>query len=187
MNTPIVSKKGMFSKAASAVKETPEVIRPPMREDDPKARAAQRAAQLREHSNGEVVDGIDDFYVPLDIIPDGWTYEWKRHTTYGAEDPAYQVQLARSGWTAVPVSRHPAMMPQNTQAQIITRKGMILMECPTEIVQERVDAERRKARLQVAHKEAQLAGTPEGTMTRDHARVRPTIKKGYEPMPIPED
>ena len=78
-------------------------------------------------------------------------------------------------------------MPHDTQSPIITRKGMILMECPTEIVQERVGAEKRKARLQVAHKEAQLAGTPEGTMTRDHARVRPTIKKGYEPMPIPED
>lgn len=188
MNTPTVSKKGMFSKAAvNVTREEAAPIRPAMREDDPKARAAQRAAQLREHSHGEVVDGIDDFYVPLDIIPDGWTYEWKRHTTYGAEDPAYQVQLARSGWTSVPVSRHPSMMPHDTQSPIITRKGMILMECPTEIVQERVDAEKRKARLQVAHKEAQLAGTPEGTMTRDHARVRPTIKKGYEPMPIPED
>ena len=58
MNTPIVSKKGMFSKAATTVKEDAAPIRPPMREDDPKARAAQRAAQLREHSNNEIVDGI---------------------------------------------------------------------------------------------------------------------------------
>jgi hypothetical protein len=187
MNTP-VAKKGMFAKAAAtAPSEEVPPLRPAMREEDPKERAAKRAAQLRSHANGDIVDGSDDFYVPLDIIPDGWTYEWKRHTTYGAEDPAYQVQLARSGWSAVPVSRHPEMMPHNTEHQVITRKGMILMECPTEIVQERVDAEKRKARMQVMHKEQQLAGTPDGTMTRDHAKARPQISKSYEAMPIPKD
>ena len=185
MNTP-VAKKGMFAKAAALNNDddTPP-LRPAMREDDPRERAKQRAAELRGHLE-EVVDGSDDFYVPADIIPDGWTYEWKRHTTYGAEDPSYQVHLARSGWTAVPASRHPSMMPHNTTDKVITRKGMVLMECPTEIVLERVDAEKRKARQQVMHKEEQLAGTPQGTMTRDHAKVKPSISKGYEPMPVPD-
>ena len=185
MNTPTV-KKGMFAKAAAGapIDEAPP-MRPAMREDDPRERARQRAAELRNHLE-EVVDGTDDFYVPQDIIPDGWTYEWKRFTTYGAEDPSYQVHLARSGWTAVPVSRHPSMMPQNTTDKVITRKGMVLMECPSEIVLERIDADKRKARMQVMHKENQLAGTPDGTMTRDHAQARPQIKKSYEAMPVPE-
>jgi hypothetical protein len=167
-----------------AVEETP--LRPKMREDDPRARAAQRARELREHSS-EAVDGGDDFYVDLNVIPDGWTYEWKRHSTYGQEDPSYQIQLARAGWTAVPLSRHPEMMPYGYQQQTILRKGMILMECPTEIVEERRRHDLQMARAQVRHKEQQIAGTPDGTLTRDDSRVRPKIKKSYEAMPIPEE
>ena len=179
---------GKFSGLAKATvaTETADELRPPVREEDPRARAKQRAEELRGHL-GDVVDGTDDFYISADVIPDGWTYEWKRHTTYGAEDPTYQVALARSGWTAVPATRHPEMMPHNTESRTILRKGMILMECPKEIIDERKDAEQRKARLQVRAKEQQLAGTPDGTLTRDHAQARPQIKKSYEAMPIPKE
>lgn len=78
------------------------------------------------------------------------------------------------------------MMPHDTSANTILRKGMILMQCPTEIIEERRMADLRKARGQVRAKEQQIAGTPEGTLTRDDARVRPQIKKSYEAMPIPE-
>lgn len=178
---------GKFANIAKKTEEPAEVaaIRPPMREEDSRAAASRRAAQLREHL-GDVVEGQDDFYIPLDEIPDGWTYEWKRHAVYGLEDPAYQIQLSRSGWEPVPSSRHPWMMPNNTTSQTILRKGMILMQCPTEIIDERKSAELRKARMQVRAKEAQIAGTPDGTMTRDDARVRPQIKKSYEAIPIPE-
>jgi len=188
-----------FNRKAPTVEEADEVIdslatkvsappaprRPPLRDDDPKERAKKRAAELRAHL-GDLDEGTDDFYVDPESIPDGWTYEWKRHTVYGQEDPAYQVQLAREGWAPVPSSRHPAMMPAGSTDEVISRKGCILMECPTEIVMERRSLELRKARDQVRHKEAQLAGTPEGTMTRDHALVKPNIKKGYEPIPVPE-
>ena len=100
-------------------------VRKPMREDnDSKTRAAQRAKELREHL-GDLDDGTDDFYVDPQSIPEGWTYEWKRHSTYGQEDPAYQVQLARSGWTPVPVDRHPEMMPVGTSDKLILRKGLM--------------------------------------------------------------
>lgn len=198
MNTPTRGrpKAGMFSRAASAAasvaaeepveaaEERP--LRPSLRDDDPRARAKKRAEELRAHL-GELDDGTDDFYVDPDSIPDGWTYEWKRHSIYGQEDPAYQVQLARDGWSAVPASRHPEMMPYNTTEQTILRKGLMLMECPTEIVQERKLIELKKARDQVRHKEQQIAGTPDGTMTRDHARVKPSIKKSFEAMAIPEE
>jgi len=161
------------------------ISRPAPRDDDPRERAKKRAEELRSHL-GNLDEGTDDFYVDPESIPEGWTYEWKRHTVYGQEDPAYQVQLAREGWTPVPASRHPSMMPVGSSEAAIFRKGCVLMECPSEIVLERKAIELRKARDQVRHKEAQIAGTPEGTMTRDHARVRPQIKKGYEPIPIPE-
>lgn len=163
----------------------PPQMRASVREEDPRARAKKRAEELRTHL-GDLDEGTDDFYVNMESIPDGWTYEWKRHTVYGQEDPAYQVQLAREGWTPVPASRHPEMMPVGFKEEIILRKGCVLMECPTEIIMERRVIEARKARNQVLQKEAQIAGTPEGTLTRDHARVKPSIKKGYEPMPIPD-
>lgn len=189
MSTTRTPRAGRFAAAARQAEETiveeRQPLRPPVREEDPRAAAARRAAELRDHL-GEVVDGIDDFYVPPDEIPDGWTYEWKRHSTHNQEDPVYYTQLKRAGWDAVPASRHPSMMPTNAGEGPILRKGMILMECPTEIVQERQDNNLRRARLQVRAKESQIAGTPEGTLTRDDARVRPQIKKSYEAMPIPE-
>ena len=170
--------------------EAPKVerqeMRPPMRAEDPKARAAQRAAELRGHL-GELDEGTDRYYVPADWIPDGWTYNWKRFSFYNEPDNDNQIRVKREGWTPVPISRHPQMMPDGYTGDIIMRDGLVLMECPTEIVVERQAIELRRAREQVRFKEQQLSGTPEGTMTRDHAKVRPQIKKSFEAMPIPEE
>jgi hypothetical protein len=164
-------------------------LRPEVREDDPRARAAARIAQLREHAHN-LDEGTDEFYVPPSLVPDGWSYEWKRHKIWNQEDPSYTVQLAQEGWEEVPLHRnsaHEAMMPRNWPGKTIERKGMILMERPTEISNEIRRMELRRARQQVQIKEAQLAGTPEGTMSRDaDPRVRPNIKKTFD-MPIPED
>lgn len=174
---------------ATEAKSVPRAeMRPEMREDSPAERAKRRAAEIRGHI-GDMDEGTDEFFVPSQIIPEGWTYEWKRKLLLGQEDPTYTVQLARMGWEAVPLNRdrdHMAMMPPTWPHNTIERKGMILMERPTEVVEEARSIELRRARDQVRAKEAQLAGTPEGTMTRDHAKVRPQIKKGYEPIPVPE-
>lgn len=159
--------------------------RPPLRDDDPRARAAARAAELRAHGAGDDA-GTDEFYIPPDMVPEGWDYQWKTHSILNQEQGTYLMQLAREGWSPVPSSRHPEMMHKGAGNDPIMRKGMILMECPLEIVEERRRQQQKLARDQVRFKEAQLAGTPDGTMTRDHARVRPSIKKGYEPMPVPE-
>lgn len=166
-----------------------KAVRPDMRgamtnEEDPRARAARRAAEIRGHLGG-MDEGTDEFSLPE--APAGWTYEWKRKTVLGQEDPAHQVALLRMGWEPVPTSRHPEMMPGNGNYPTIERKGMILMERPTELVEEARAIELQKARGQVRAKEAQLAGTPEGTMTRDHAQARPKINKSYESIPIPKE
>jgi hypothetical protein len=164
-------------------------IRPDLRgamtnEEDPRARAARRAAEIRGHLGG-MDEGTDEFALPP--APAGWTYEWKRKTVLGQEDPAHQVALLRMGWEPVPTDRHPEMMPGSGNYPTIERKGMILMERPTELVEEARSIELQKARGQVRAKEAQLAGTPDGTMTRDHAQARPKINKSYEAMPVPKE
>lgn len=161
-------------------------MRAEMREENSTDRAKRRAAEIRGHLGG-LDDGTDEFYVDLNSIPDGWTYEWKRQTILGAEDPTYTVHLARMGWEPVPCSRHPEMMPSGWARGTIERKGLILMERPTEVVDEARRLQDRAARDQVRAKEAQLSGTPDGTMTRDHEKVRPAIKKSFEAMPVPKD
>lgn len=161
-------------------------MRPAMREEDPRAAAARRAAEIMQHLGG-LDEGTDDFYIPPGKIPDGWSYEWKRKTIYNQEDPAYQVQLARTGWEAVPANRHPEMMPANGNYHTIERKGMQLMMRPKVITEQFRNIDQRNAKEQVKHKEAQLGSAPEGQFGREHAQVKPKISKGYEPMPVPQD
>ena len=181
-----MQKKSLAEKISEKyVESAPADIRPKVaKEESPRERAARRIAELRGNDDG-LQEGHDEFMTPTP--PDGWDYQWKRFTVAGQEDPSYQVQLARSGWEPVPVSRHPEMMPVATKSAIIERKGMILMEKPFELVEESRNIELRKARQQVRAKEAQLSGAPEGQFGRDDARVKPKIKKGYEPMEIPNE
>lgn len=160
-------------------------MRPAMRAEDPRARAARRAAEIRGHM-GSMDEGTDEFYIPPGYVPDGWDYEWKRKTILGQEDPAYQVALARKGWEAVPADRHPQMMPEGSYNNI-ERKGMVLMERPRELSEEARDIEKKRARQQVRQKEAQLGTASEGQFERNHDRVRPKIKKDYSPVAIPGD
>ena len=79
--------------------------------------AAIRAEEIRNKMRSEQFDSqmYDEFYIDPSDIPDGWSYEWKRRTVLGAEDPAYQVALARSGCEPVPTSRHPSYMPRSEE------------------------------------------------------------------------
>jgi hypothetical protein len=159
-------------------------MRPAMREDDPRAAAARRAAEIRGQFDN-VDEGVDEFRTPN--APDGWTYEWKRRTLLGQEDPAYQVELARMGWEPVSTNRHPEMMPMQGAHPVIERKGMVLMQRPAVISDEARANELRKARNQVRVKEQQLNAAPDGTLTRDHPSARAQIKKGYSPIEVPGD
>jgi len=150
--------------------------------------AKKRADEIRQHG-GDLEDGTDDFWVDANSIPDGWTYEWKRFTVFGQEDPSYQVALRRSGWEPVPASRHPEMMPiGHAGDDIILRKGMMLMERPKEITDEIRLKEKKAARDQVRVKEQQLNEAPAGQFERSNKDAPlAKVKKDFEPIPIPED
>ena len=160
-------------------------MRPPMRADDSRSAAAKRAAEIMGHIENVSMEGVDNFAAPKP--PDGWTYEWKRHTIYNQEDPAYQVKLAQTGWEPVPLSRHPETMPSNAKSATIERDGQILMMRPKEVTEHFQKLDKQRARDLVRFKEQQLAGTPDGTLTRDDPRVKPKIKKGYSPLDIPTE
>ena len=159
-------------------------MRPAMREEDPRVAAARRAAEIRGHI-GNMDEGTDEFRAPP--APDGWEYEWKRKVVLGQEDPAYQVQLARMGWEPVPTSRHPEEMPGRGNHPTIERKGMTLMMRPAVISEEARSIDRRRARDQIRAKEAQLNAAPDGHFERNDPRVKPSIKKGYSPIEVPNE
>lgn len=163
-------------------------LRPEMREIDPRSAADIRAAEIMNNL-GQVESGVDKFFIPTGEVPDGWDYNWKRKTIYNQEDPAYQVSVARGGWTAVPVSRHSAMMPGNWKGMSIERDGMILMERPMSVTDHVRRLDRQRARDQVRAKEQQLSATPQGTMEQEFSdpRTKPRINKSFEAMPVPAD
>jgi len=159
--------------------------------EDPRERAARRVAELLGHS-GEFDlddDGVNEFYIDPKIVPDGWTYEYRRLMVLGQSDPSYQVSLAMKGWEAVPVSRHPELMPYGHDGGTIERRGMILMERPAQITERAKARDLAKARGQVRSKEDQLRGAPAGDNSPFDASNKGSplvnLKKSYE-MPIPD-
>lgn len=72
-----------------------KTMRPEMRPEDARARAEARAAEIRGN-RGNMDDGIDEFYVDSKNIPDGWSYEWKRHTLLGKK-----TLLTKFSWLVV--------------------------------------------------------------------------------------
>jgi len=163
-------------------------LRAAPREEDPRTRAARRAAEIRNHNGGNMDEGTDDFHINQTDVPAGWSYEWKRKTILGQEDPAYQVALARKGWEPVPADRHPSYMPEGGRFSTIERKGMVLMERPMELTEEAREIERLRARNQVRHKEAQLNAAPDGHFGRDNkGNSLAKVSKSYEAIPVPKD
>lgn len=162
-------------------------VRQNPKDEDPRTRAARRAAEIRGHNNGNMDDGTDEFWIDPSSIPDGWSYEWKTQTVVGMDLTAYQTNLRRKGWEPVEASRHPELMPRDSTGAEITRKGMILMERPLELTEEAQQIERRRARQQVTNKNEQLNATKPGEFERsnkDSSLVK--VKRGYEPMPVPD-
>ena len=152
-------------------------------EEDPRARAARRAAELMDHGVIDADGAQDKFYIDPKIIPDGWSYEYRMYSVLGKEDPSYGVTLAQKGWEPVPADRHPELMPMGFKGNTILREGMMLMERPLVITKAANDRELREARRQVGAKEAQLAGAPVGTAPRDNKGASLVkVNRTYEPL-----
>ena len=163
-----------------------KALRPPMRSDDPRRDAAERAKQIMENV-GTFGEQAGYFDFDQSIIPDGWSYEWKTYSILGAVDPSRQIELARMGWEPVPTLRHPGMMPGETKEKNIIRKGMQLMERPAEITDFAKKRDSQAAREQMRSKKEQVEGAPRGPFDpTNKGAPMSKIKAGYAPMAIPD-
>lgn len=115
----------------------------------------------------------DKYYIPVDEIPEGSSYEWKRWSVMGQEDPYYLAQMREQGWEPVNPKRHPTWVPPGYSQDYIIKDGLILMERPIELTEEARAEQKVLARQQVREAEARLGRTPGNT----HQRLAPKITK----------
>lgn len=176
-------------------------MRGPLRDEDSRSEAERIANDILMRNSGIDPDVHDDFALPPSVPtwmdergvthwgPDGWEYQWKRRLAGGAEDPGYEVSLKQNGWRAVPASRHREMMPTQGHYEIIERKGMVLMECPSKLVAHQRNIEQRRAAESMQINQQRLGQAPAGQFARNNGRspgAAPMINRSYEPMPVPD-
>ena len=127
---------------------------------------------------------VDRFYIPQNLIPEGWSYEWKRETIFGQEDTAHMMHMAENGWVPVQASAHPGYFMPEGYVGPIRRDGMILMERPIELTEEarREDVVNAKNLMQ-AQKEQLGLSLPTGFSDR-HRGVQPRVNQSYEPSDV---
>lgn len=103
--------------------------------------AESREAGLRKRPETHFQSKL---YVPKDKIPPDMTYSWVRESTLNEPDPDNMTDRMIKGWQPVPANRHPEMVPpplpgyEGMEVQVIRRGGLILCECPTREVEERI-------------------------------------------------
>lgn len=153
--------------------------------EDIARRAAARSGPVRERKRkgGQLLDKFR-----VDNIPPGTSYEWKRVTVAGKNDPSYDVMMREQGWEPVDSERHPELVAEGHKGAII-RDGLMLMERPIELTREAQAEDRAAARDAVSVKKQQLGETPTGTLTRDHPSVHKIagVNTSYEALPIDEE
>lgn len=119
----------------------------------------------------------DIYFIPVEEIPEGSSYEWKRWSNLGLEDPFYIAQMRQQGWEPVDPKRHPNWVPPGYNQPHIIKGGQILMERPMELTLEARRESKTMAKQQVREAEQRLGMAPKDTGTRDLAEVRPRVQK----------
>lgn len=133
-----------------------------------------------------VRQGTDRYAFDLSIQPDGWIYQWKRHSVLGQEDPGYMAGLSQVGFTPVPAERHPGMfLPAGSTGSIIIG-GMILMERPIELEEEAREEDRERAHAQKVGSFEQFGIKTKFDTDSRNARRNTGVRVGHEKVDAPK-
>ncbi len=134
--------------------------RPPVRPEgtrDTAREPSRRGAVTVMSRTGEVLTRRrtsvgDKFDVPLNEIPQGWSYQWNAVTVLnqGIEEIVRgDLQMHENGWRPVPASRHPGRWaPHGFEGAIIV-DGQRLEERPESLTKEAHDEDVLRAKSQV--------------------------------------
>lgn len=157
------------------------VVRDPIRESDEIREdiRADEGERVRRRKGGQI---FDKFHIPAELIPDGMSVEWKRHTVVGKTDYHYDRELYDQGWRPVQHSMFPGMFAPKGAEGVIVQDDMILMERPAHLTNEARIEDYNRAHAALRAGEFRLGEAPEGTAPRARPQVRSTV----EPMQVPE-
>lgn len=158
--------------APATTKETAEQSR---------ARAEAKIRQLRGNPELSGMDR-DKYWAPPP--PEGWDYQWRLKSVMGRDEIDQIRQDELNGWEAVPLSRHPELMPRDWKGSTIEVGGLVLMERPLIFTQEARDEEKRLAREAVMTKEAQMR---EGRSSDLGPRQVNRFSKTRAPIDVPDE
>lgn len=142
-------------------------VRHELREADPQEAARKRTAEILAQGGIDVAS-VDKFLVPEHLKHPEWTIEWKRFSSYNAEDPDNINRALATGWQFVPASRpgFQIFFPRGWKENFILKEGMTLMERPAEITRMIEKRQLDEAKSQVRRKEQQVGEAPVGTLQR---------------------
>ena len=145
------------------------------------ARAEAKIRQLRGNPELSGMDR-DKYWAPPP--PAGWDYQWRLKSVMGKDEIDQIRQDELNGWEAVPLSRHPELMPRDWKGATIEVGGLVLMERPLIFTQEAREEEKRLAREAVYTKEAQMR---EGRASDLGPRQVNRFSKTRAPIDVPDE
>lgn len=160
---------------------------------EPSHEPAHATPRLRTRTRQNAAQATaNPFDIPLEEIPEGSSYEWKRFSVTGQSadhDPFYLAAMRRQGWEPVDPHRHPNWVPPGYDKPSIIRDGQILMERPIELTNEARQEQRTLARQQMREAQERLGLAPKvngsETMTRNFDGIRPRVDQQFmRPVPI---
>jgi len=141
-------------------------------------REAQRQGQIVGR-NGEVLNrhrvaGVDQFAIPPEIVPVGWSYQWNTVSILNNADlvVGQSMQMYENGWRTVPAERHPGRFVPVGKTGDIVRDGMRLEERPLSMTLEAQAEDVAVARRQKMDRDQSLMG--------GKAAVRGAMQGGFE-------
>lgn len=155
--------------------------RPPLRANHVEREEAREAVREPTRLRRRVRATDDKFKIPEEFVPEGMSWEFKRYLVGGKEDNVYQSELAMNYWEPVTAETAPEVAARyGIRTGPIFIGDMLLMQRPaylTEDFYQEMD-EMNAGRLNGI--KSSLKDAPQGTFSRDHAKVQPRITKTYE-------
>jgi hypothetical protein len=191
-NNPFVdgrTREGKALRAASApVADTYTEVgssEPAKHRETPEEARLRAEARIREiRGNPDLIDGggeRDKYWAPPP--PDGWDYQWKLKAVVGQDDLEAIRRVEMAGWTPVPLSRHPELMPRDWKGDTIDVGGLLLMERPKLFTDQAREEERRAAREAVYMKEAAMKAGRDGDLGKRQVN---RFSKSHSAIAVPD-
>lgn len=145
--------------------------RPSIRPDAEPMRPGIRARRRRTNE--------DNFAIPPELKRPGLSYEWKKESCLGQEDPMYMSSLLDNGWENVQLEEMPCFGREG-ETGAVRRGGQVLMRRPIELTKEARVEDWQIARAQVKGNAAKMMGADavEGLPARGN-----NMNSKYDQMP----